>query len=398
MLWVNLPDHHLLKARWMGPLGQQRNWERARHRDLQAAERMADAVVDRVEKGRLFGWIWRTDAQSGWQGRAIEKIREASRQQGMDLFECIVDQCCYERGPQPSPTRWKILTNAKQLRYKLGRRGCSGHKEHGEWTVKPPAMPVRMIEDIVAAIVWDIRAHRGSLKVEVEMYLDAGPGAIKDYGNGAIKNYGNGAIKDFGSSAIKDYGNGAIKDFGNSAIKDFGNSAIKDYGNSAIKEDGNEILALQRSSLPLERPTGRKLEEIKSQMMRMHRASAAGHSSFESLAKLLQKRGAAQWAVDLARAARELRCVDCDESRRITPAPPASTEEPPMLWEYLGMDVFEYEFEKEGSRMKAKFLIMQDRASRFCMVNHLRSYTWLPRIGSLLSVTSEPQWSQVGCR
>ena len=38
--------------------------------------------------------------------------------------------------------------------------------------------------------------------------------------------------------------------------------------------------------------------------------------------------------------------TDCDESRRLTPAPPASTEDPPMLWEYLGMYVFEYE--KDG--------------------------------------------------
>ena len=94
--------------------------------------------------------------------------------------------------------------------------------------------------------------------------------------------------------------------------------------------------------------------------------------------------------------------TDCDESRRLTPAPPASTEDPPMLWEYLGMYVFEYE--KDGSRMKAKFLLMQDRASRLCMVRHLKDYpaseNWEPSsadirsavINGWMAVTPTPTW------
>ena len=144
-----------------------------------------------------------------------------------------------------------------------------------------------------------------------------------------------------------------------------------------MAEQSRELMPLQRTSLPVDKPTGRKLEEVKSQLMRMHRA--AGHTSFEALARLLQKRNAAEWACDLAR---ELRCPDCEESRRITPAPPASTESPPTLWEYLGMDVFEYEFERDGSRMKAKFLLMQDRASRLCMVKHLHSYAATESLGA----------------
>ena len=152
-------------------------------------------------------------------------------------------------------------------------------------------------------------------------------------------------------------------------------------------------------TLPPERPTGRKLEEVKSALLRMHRA--AGHTSFESLARLLEKRKAARWASELAR---ELRCADCEESRRISPAPPASTEDPPALWEVLGMDVFEHEFSQNGSRKKSKFLLMQDRASRLCMVRHLQTYgadeSWEPTssdiraaiVNGWMAVNPSPIW------
>eukprot|EP00435_Cladocopium_sp_Y103_P048990 s1130_g14.t1 len=46
-----------------------------------------------------------------------------------------------------------------------------------------------------------------------------------------------------------------------------------------------EVLALTRNTFPAEPPTGRKLELIKQQMMRIHRAS--GHASFQNLQRLL---------------------------------------------------------------------------------------------------------------
>ena len=379
MLWVQLPDQHLLRTEWSGPPGQWRNFERARRRDLQAAERMAETVVNRIENDKLFGWMWRADAQWGWRSRAIEKIREAARQHGTDLYECVVDQCCYERGPEPSPVRWKILTNAKQLRYKVGRRSCPGHRTHGDRTTESPQFPEGLVKDIVEAVTWDVRRLSGLLRDDVEAYMTEGLGA---------------AIKDYNDTAIKGYNNAAIKGYNNAAIKGHNNVVIK-----GMAEQSRELMPLQRTSLPVDKPTGRKLEEVKSQLMRMHRA--AGHTSFEALARLLQKRNAAEWACDLAR---ELRCPDCEESRRITPAPPASTESPPTLWEYLGMDVFEYEFERDGSRMKAKFLLMQDRASRLCMVKHLHSYaateSWEPAtsdikaalINGWMSVNPAPTW------
>ena len=161
---------------------------------------------------------------------------------------------------------------------------------------------------------------------------------------------------------------------------------MSDRGDDAggVVSSARDLLPLRRMALPPEKPTGRKLEEVKSALLRMHRA--AGHSSMESLARLLEKRGAARWASELARS---LKCDDCEESRRISPVPPASTEEQPSLWETLGLDVFEYEYEAGGTKMKAKFLLFQDRASRYCMTKLLKTYpaaeNWEPTTGEVKS-------------
>ena len=47
---------------------------------------------------------------------------------------------------------------------------------------------------------------------------------------------------------------------------DYSRAETKDYHNAVIQSDAEaearDIMPLQRSSLPVERPTGRKLEEI----------------------------------------------------------------------------------------------------------------------------------------
>ena len=189
MLWVHLPDQRLHWMEWSGSPGQWRNFERARRRDCQAAERVAETVVSRIENGKLFGWIWRAEAQWGWRGRGIEKIRDTARQQGMDLFECVIEQCCYERGPLPSAVRWKILTNAKQLRYKVGRRCCPGHKEHGERPVVAPPFPEAMVKDIADAVLWDVKLIRGSLREDVEAFMNEGNAVTNDHSSAVTKDY-----------------------------------------------------------------------------------------------------------------------------------------------------------------------------------------------------------------
>ena len=121
MLWINFPDHRLRKQAWNGSPQQWKNHDRARRRDLLGAEQLAMSVVNQVHAGKLFAWQCRSDASAGWRHRGIEMIFEAARDKGVDLYDCYVSQCFYERG-KPGP--WRILTNAKQLYYKLRREGA----------------------------------------------------------------------------------------------------------------------------------------------------------------------------------------------------------------------------------------------------------------------------------
>ncbi|CAE7817945.1 RE1 [Symbiodinium sp. CCMP2592] len=138
-------------------------------------------------------------------------------------------------------------------------------------------------------------------------------------------------------------------------------------------ELGTYALARTSGNLPVEQPAGKKLSEITDMMLRIHRAS--GHTSMENLAKLLQRRGAPGWAVEMARS---LECCDCQEAQRIKGPPPSSLEDPPGLWEVLHMDVFEVDYKENvdgtPTDYKAKFLLMVDRASRFTMVHLLKKY------------------------
>ena len=113
LLWVNLPDQRLL---WMDKAMAPNQWRdvvRARRRDLAAAEQAAEAVVARVQAGKHFAWMGRADSQA-WKGRAVAAIKGAAQDCHVDVYECVVDGCCYDRGPAPSPERWKILTNKSE--------------------------------------------------------------------------------------------------------------------------------------------------------------------------------------------------------------------------------------------------------------------------------------------
>ena len=105
-----------------------------------------------------------------------------------------------------------------------------------------------------------------------------------------------------------------------------------------VRHENPNILALSRNRFTLEPPVGRKLEEIKSQMLRIHRAS--GHTSMSNLQRLLRARKAPQWAIDLAGS---LVCPDCIESKKPPSPPVASLHETPGVFEIIGSDIFEYE-------------------------------------------------------
>ena len=135
---------------------------------------------------------------------------------------------------------------------------------------------------------------------------------------------------------------------------------------SDVREEEPHIMALTRNRFPVELPKGRRLELVRQQMMRVHRAS--GHSSFANLQKLLRVRKAPAWAIELAGS---LECPVCKEAKQARSVPVVSLKELPGLFEILGMDVFEYE---HTSKQKYKFLLMRDRASGLVSVEFLQEY------------------------
>ncbi|CAE6969531.1 SLC6A5 [Symbiodinium natans] len=352
-LWASLPSHRLCwidvdKAKWSP--SRWRNFERLRRKDLQHAEKLAAQVNRHLDRGGLFAWEWQEDAVFGWKSPAMESVRKKAAAMDMDIYECIVDSCHYHHGKgEPSTRRWKILTNCKHLYRQVGRRVCPGHRNHVIPETTRVPYPEKMVNQMAEAIRWDVQEHHGSLFQALEQY----------------------ACEEMPCQP------------------------------HSLCENGPSVMALQRTKMPLEKPTGKKLEEVKSQMMRLHRAS--GHSSMEGLARLLKRRGSPAWAVEMAK---ELQCPDCLEEKKIGPPPPSSLEEPPALWETLGMDVFEYEYvdQETNVRMKAKLLLMIDRASRFCQTRLLKTYpaaeAWEPTseiikesiVKSWLAVNPAPLW------
>ena len=201
-----------------------------RRRDLQRSREIAEGVVNVMANGGHFAWEWDKRAHIGWKSAAIEKIKKAAEQGGRALCECHVDACHYARGnPEPTAKSWKILTSSKQLYHKMMRRSCPGHKNHEATTSKRESYAAaKMSEEIATAVAWQLRGETGLLKDDLQYFLS---------------------------------------------------------------DDFPAVLATTRSSsFPMERPVGRKLDEFKSQLLKLHKA--AGHSSLDRLSRLLERRGA----------------------------------------------------------------------------------------------------------
>ena len=81
-------------------------------------------------------------------------------------------------------------------------------------------------------------------------------------------------------------------------MEDYGMGEDEMERMSEVRREDPQVFALSRNNYPKEPPTGRKLELIKQQMMRIHRSS--GHASFGNLQKLLRMRKAPEWSIELA--------------------------------------------------------------------------------------------------
>ena len=332
-------------------------FEQRQNRDLKRADEVGEAIAHSIEKrpDSDFAWEWPTRATKGWQSKAIKKLEKRMKSLGKKVYWCHFHGCAFGLcfNGLPVQKSWTVMTTNRSLWLALQRK-CPGHPEHlhcrGHVAQASSYYPKQMVEASVKAIVSSWTQPEENMMVslarDVEHYLLDLP---------YDENHPVSHLQD-------------------------------------VRDEEPVILGLSRTKFPETPPSGKKLEMIKQQMMRIHRSS--GHASFSNLQRLLRARRAPQWSIDLAGS---LQCPECVESKRPQPQPPASTKPMADLWEIVGTDVFEFEHDEE----KHKFVLWRDRASGYAFVKHLQTYTkaWEPKskdiIGSLidwLMVNPCPSW------
>ena len=302
-------------------------FEKRQMQDLRRAEDVADGVLTVVENGGTFCWEWPTTATKGWNAKCIKKILKGLRRLNQPAYWCKLDGCAYGLEYQGYPVKksWTILTNNKNVWLSLQKR-CPGHQDHlhcrGTVAQASSYYPWKMVQAATKAIVasWkSVEDNVGtSLSKDVEAYL-----------------------------------------------LDIHEAREEEPFVEQLRWEDPSILALTRNRFPEKPPVGRQLENIRQQMMRIHRAS--GHASFSNLQRLLRARKAPQWSIDMAG---RLTCPECVESRKPKPQPPSSMHPMPGLFEIVGTDIFEFE---HGDR-KHKLILWRDRASGLVMVDELQVY------------------------
>ena len=360
--WVSLPCTRISPLQNLTPRNDEEwaKFEKRQAHDLQRAYEVADGIMDVMENHDDvdFAWEWPANAKKGWDSKAISMIQRRMRRLGRSLFWCRLDGCAYGLCYNSIPVRkgWWILTSSRRLWLSLQKR-CPGHKEHAECrgviaqasAYYPPAM-IRAATKATISSWTDYEESYGiNLSLDVERHLLSLQHDDDDEANHDV------------------------------------------HMVERLRQEDPQVLALTRNRFPAEPPVGRKLELIRQQMLRVHRAS--GHSSFQNLQRLLRARKAPDWAIDLAG---QLECPACKEAKRIRPSSVASLKELPGLFEVIGMDVFEY----EHGNSKFKFLLMRDRASGLVQVEFLQEYggpeqerNWEPKTSDIVNCVS--RWLMV---
>ena len=360
--WVSLPCTRISPLQNLTARSPEEwaKFEQRQGRDMKRAEEVAESIGDNLisNSDADMAWEWPTNAHKGWRSRAIQKLLRKITKAGKTAYWCRFHGCAYGLMHHDLPVQksWTVLTTNRKLWMSLQRK-CPGHPEHlhcrGEVAMASSYYPKQMVDavckSVAASWVELEEAQKISLTQDIEHYLLDLP--------------------------------------------------CRDDEVSMVRKESPEIFALSRNVYPKEAPTGKKLESIRQQMMRIHRA--AGHPSFSNLQRLLRARRAPEWAVALAGG---LQCPECIESRRPQLHPPASLNVATELYEVIGVDVFEYEREEDVSREakeKHKLLLWRDRASGYVYVEHLQTYTsaWEPRTSDILRSLSRwlmlhpsPKW------
>ena len=333
------------------------SFQKRQRQDIKRASEVADAHEPVLRDGGDIAWEWPTTASTGWKSHAIRKMLYLIRKHNRPTYWCRLDGCAYGLTYKEMPVKksWTILTTNRHLWLSLQKR-CPGTHEHCECRGPTAQASAYYPKNMVQAVVKAIRS--GWQEVESECQVNV--------------------ARDVETYLL------------NVEHLD-GEPEVITHKDQLRQEDGH-VMALTRNRFPPEPPSGKKLELIKQQMLRIHRAS--GHAPFSRLQKLLAVRKAPKWAIELAG---NLECAACAEARRAKPAPVASLKETPTLFEIVGMDIFE--FENDGK--KHKLLLMRDRASGYVMVEFFQTYdgNWEPTsdhiIGAVckwLMHNPKPQW------
>ena len=289
VIWASPPMRaHMQRTftREMASPSQVRNHERALRRERSGLLKLCGCLARGLQRGRDFVVEMPAKLRDCWQ--EVSYLKDAASEHGMTVYDFKVHGCAFGMKCNGVPVlkEWRIMTTSEAVKIGMERR-CPGHQEHvddhgGCFRCSDPRwFPKALEKRVVASSSWTLQSrHRiRTLAADVETELLPQLWFDRKY--------------------------------------------------EAEMPEG--AYALTRQKIPTGPPTGKKLEEIKQMVLRLHRSS--GHSSFVRIAKLLERCGAPSWAVELAKS---MECPACMEAQRPLPHPPSSTQGPPSLWEICG--------------------------------------------------------------
>ena len=307
-----------------------------RGQDFRRCDEVVSGLEVALQQGGDIAWEWPTTAVTGWRSKPLQRLQKIMKKQGRQIYWVIVDGCQYgfEWQGQPVKKSWTILTTSREMWLTVNKR-CDRTHEHvhcrGRVAEASSFYPVKLCRDVWKAMRKRWEHDQRSLENSAEIYLL-----------------------------------------------------------NQQQADHEHVLAISRTRMTSEDPpTGKKLEQIKQMMLRVHRAS--GHSGMSNLVELLRARGAPTWALEIAR---NLKCPECEEAAKPTPRLCASMGESPGAFEVLGTDCFEYE--DEPNKVKMKFILRRDRATGLTMIDYLHTYQsggWEPSTEAVIK--SLVKWQMV---
>ena len=225
---------------------QVRNHERALRRERKELHKIAGCLARSIQSGSDVVLEMPARLHQCWQDVAY--LKDVASEHGVMVYDFKIHGCAFGMTCNGVPVRklWRILTTSEAIRIAL-ERGCPGHPDHVEdhggcsMCSEPRWYPEKLRKRIVDAIIWTLSSKHQTRSmaadVETELLEQQWFSRKFEHDPGMAENY-----------------------------------------------------ALSRQRFPAEAPAGRKLEEVRQLLLRLHRSS--GHTSFTAISKLLARRGA----------------------------------------------------------------------------------------------------------